>query len=85
MASYSLGIKRSAAKELEVLPKKERRQVIERIQALAHDPRPHGCEKLSGQEKYRIRQGRLRILYEVDDTALTVTIVKVGHRRDVYR
>ena len=85
MASYSVGIKQSAAKELEELPLKVRRRVISRIRALATDPRPRGCEKLSGQEKYRIRQGDLRVLYEIDDTLSTVTIVKIAHRRDVYR
>jgi mRNA interferase RelE/StbE len=85
VASYSVGIKQSAAKELEELPLKVRRRVISRIRALATDPRPRGCEKLSGQEKYRIRQGVLRVLYEIDDTLSTVTIVKIAHRRDVYR
>ena len=85
MASYSVGIKQSAAKELEELPLKDRRRVISRIRSLATDPSPRGCEKLSGQEKYRIRQGDLRALYEIDDTLSTVTIVKIAHRRDVYR
>lgn len=52
---------------------------------LGSDPRPPGTEKLSGQEKYRIRQGDYRVLYAIDDDSATVTIVKVGHRRDVYR
>jgi mRNA interferase RelE/StbE len=85
VASYNLFIKPSAAKELEVLPTKDRRKVITKIQALAGEPRLHGCEKLSGQEQYRIRQGHYRVVYEIDDAAQTVLIVKVGHRRDVYR
>ena len=85
MASYRVGIKRTAAKELEELPRKDRSRVVVRIRALAADPRPRGCEKLSGEEKYRIRQGSLRILYEIDDRLSAVTIVKIGHRRDVYR
>lgn len=85
MASYSVGINRTAAKELEELPLRDRRRVVARIRGLAIDPRPRGCEKLSGEEKYRIRQGGLRIAYEVDDQLLSVTIVKIGHRRDVYR
>ncbi len=85
MAGYSVGIKRSAAKELEGLNVGDRRRVVARIRALAGDPRPIGCEKLSGEEKYRIRQGSLRILYEIDDGLLAVTVVKIGHRRDVYR
>lgn len=85
MASYKLLIKRSAAKELEDLPPKIRRRVAVRIQGLGSDPRPPGAEKLSGQEKYRIRQGDYRVLYVIDDSAESVTVVKVGHRRDVYR
>lgn len=85
MASYSVVIRRSAAKELEELELTDRRRVVERIRSLAEDPRPPGCEKLSGREKFRIRQGDLRILYEIADPDFTVTIVKIGHRRDVYR
>jgi mRNA interferase RelE/StbE len=85
VAGYSVGIKRTAAKELEDLPPRERRRVIARIYDLAGDPRPPGSEKLSGQEKYRIRQGNLRVLYEIDDRLASLTIVKIGHRRDVYR
>ena len=85
MAGYNVGIKRSAAKELEELPVKDRRRIVGRIRVLANDPRPHGCEKLSGEEKYRVRQGKLRILYQVDDHLSAVTVVKIGLRRDVYR
>ena len=85
MASYSLEIKRSAAKELAQLPTKDRGRVIVCIQALAADPRPSGAEKLSGQERYRVRQGDYRILYEIEDQVLRVIVVKIGHRRDVYR
>lgn len=85
MASYSVLIKPSAAKELEELPIKTRRKVVARVVGLADDPRPRGCVKLSGEEKYRLRQGDLRILYEINDDDLTVTLVKIGHRRNVYR
>lgn len=87
MASYRLLIKKSAAKELEeVSGKTDRRRLVERIQGLAADPRPEGCEKLAGTEdKYRIRQGRYRILYLIDDGTHTVTVVKVAHRREAYR
>ena len=85
MASYKLLIKRSAAKELEALPPKVRRSIASKIAALAKTPRPPGVEKLSGQEKYRIRHGDYRILFAIDDGALTVTVVRIGHRRDVYR
>lgn len=85
MASYSIEIKRSAAKELAGLPRQDRARVVTRIQALAREPRPVGSEKLSGQERYRIRQGDYRILYEIRDDALIVMVVKIAHRRDVYR
>ena len=85
MANYKLLIKPSAAKELEDLPAKERRRLAANTQKLASDPRPHGCEKLSGQERYRIRQGSYRVLYAINDAERTVTVVKIGHRRDVYR
>ena len=85
MASYSVFIKRSAVKELEDVPIHDRQRVAARVAALATDPRPPGCEKLSGEQKYRIRQGSLRILYEIDDREATVTVVKIGDRRDVYR
>ena len=85
MASYSLLIKPSAAKELEGLPKKDRNRVVGRIQGLAGEPRPAGCEKLSGDEKYRVRQGDYRVVYAVDDSKREVVVVKIGHRKDVYR
>jgi mRNA interferase RelE/StbE len=85
VASYRLLIKPSAAKELEALPSKDRRRVATTIQHLASEPRPAGTEKLSGQEKYRLRQGDYRVLYSIDDAQLAVVIVKIGHRRDVYR
>jgi mRNA interferase RelE/StbE len=85
VASYSLEIKRSAAKELAQLPPKDRGRIVARIQALADDPRPVGAEKLSGQERYRVRQGDYRILYEIEDQILRIMVVKIGHRRDVYR
>jgi mRNA interferase RelE/StbE len=85
VASYSLEIKRSAAKELAQLPPKDRGRVVARIQALADDPRPVGAEKLSGQERYRVGQGDYRILYEIEDQILRIMVVKIWHRRDVYR
>jgi mRNA interferase RelE/StbE len=85
VASYRLLIKRSAVKELEALPAKDRRRIVPRIEGLASEPRPHGCEKLSGLEQYRVRQGDYRVVYGVDDDARVVIVVKIGHRRDVYR
>lgn len=85
MASYNLLIKPSAARELEELPAKDRHRIVARIQGLAGQSRPPNCEKLAGEEKYRLRQGNYRILYSVDDAATIVTVVKIGHRREVYR
>jgi len=85
VASYSVVIKRSAAKELEDVPRKDRGRIIERIRGIASEPRPVGAEKLSGNDKYRIRQGSYRIVYEIDENVVVVTIVKVAHRREVYR
>ena len=86
MGSYELFIKPSAAKELEAVGRKsDRGRIVDKIYALKGDPRPSGCEKLTGQDRYRLRQGQFRILYVVDDGEQTVTVVKIGHRRDVYR
>ena len=85
MASYRLLIKPSAAKELEGIPLKDRQRLVKRIQALADEPRPPGCEKLSGSDRYRIRQGNYRVVFGIEDDQLVVVVVKAGHRRDVYR
>jgi mRNA interferase RelE/StbE len=87
VARYRLSIKRSAAKELEaVAHRSDRQRLVARIEALAQDPRPAGCEKLAGQsDRCRIRQGDYRVVYSVDDAERVVLIVKVGHRREVYR
>ena len=85
MASYSVVIRRSAAKELEGVPRKDCVRIIERIQSLASEPRPAGAEKLAGADKYRVRQGTYRVVYEIADKVVVVTIVKVAHRREVYR
>ena len=86
MARYDVFIKPSALKELEaVASKKDRQRIVRSISTLAEDPRPTGCRKLSGRDKYRLRSGQYRIVYAVQDAILVVTIMKVGHRRDVYR
>ena len=86
MARYRLLIKPLAVKEIEAIPlKRDRQRVVERISKLAEDPRPSGSEKISGQDKYRVRQGRYRILYVIEAQDLIVQVVKVGHRKDVYR
>jgi mRNA interferase RelE/StbE len=85
VANYELRIKPSALKELQALQIGDRRRIVERIEALAEDVRPPGASKLAGGDRYRVRQGVFRILYEIDDAASIVTVVKIGHRRDVYR
>ncbi|MEX0958495.1 MAG: type II toxin-antitoxin system RelE/ParE family toxin [Burkholderiales bacterium] len=85
MASYELVFKKSVAKDLRAFPKQDVRRILQRIRSLADNPRPMGCEKLSGQERYRVRQGTYRIIYEIEDNRLIVTIVKVAHRREAYR
>jgi mRNA interferase RelE/StbE len=85
VAKYNLLIKPSAIKEIESIPsKKDRQRIVERILKLADNPRPPGCEKLSGQDKYRVRQGCYRVIYAIEDDDLLVYVVKVGHRKDVY-
>ena len=85
MARYSLVFKTSVAKDLRQLPNNDVAAILHRIESLSEEPRPKGCEKLSGQEKYRIRQGVYRIVYEIAEAQVVVTVVKIGHRRDVYR
>jgi mRNA interferase RelE/StbE len=87
VGTYRVLLKTSARKELEAVGSRvDRQRVVRRIEALAEQPRPAGCEKLSGtEERYRVRQGSFRVVYAIDDEDRTVTIVKVGHRRDVYR
>jgi len=85
MASFEVIFKQSVAKDLRQLPKKDIKKILRRIEALRKEPRPPGVEKLSGQEKYRIRQGMYRILYEIRNNELIIVVVKVGHRRYVYR
>ena len=85
MAAYSGFITRSAEKEVERLPSRIRRLVVRRILALADDPRPHGSQKIAGDDKCRIRQGDYRVVYTIQDAIVTVTVVRVAHRSDVYR
>lgn len=85
MESYKIVIKKSAAKEIERIAKNDRIRIIEKIKSLAQNPHPTGSKKLSGQEKYRMRQGNYRILYQIIDDELIINVVKVGHRQDVYK
>lgn len=85
MARYEIRVKPSVARDLRGMPRADVERILGRIEALRDDPRPPGCEKLSGQEYYRVRQGSYRLLYSILDAELIVEIVKVGHRREVYR
>jgi len=85
MAAYNIFFKRSVEKDLKTIPKKDLNRILDRIKKLAEDPRPSGSEKLTGQERYRVRQGLYRIVYSIQDNELTVWVIKVGHRKDVYR
>ena len=85
MARYKLEFKASVAKDLRQIPKADVARILQRMEDLQEDPRPPGSEKLSGRDRYRIRQGIYRIVYEVVDDHLIVTVVRVGHRRDIYR
>jgi len=85
MASYDLVIKKSVAKDLRSIPKKDVARILQRIEALRDDPRGEGCVKLSAQERYRVRQGVYRIVYEIRENELIVMVVKIGHRSAIYK
>lgn len=85
MARYEIVLRKSVRKDLEPIPKRDVQRILADIAELANDPRPPQSRKLSGSEKYRLRCGVYRVLYEIQDAILIVCIVKVGHRREVYR
>jgi len=85
VGKYKIYIKPTAVKELQKIPKRDVSKIIDKIRSLSSNPRPPGCEKLSADEKYRIRQGRYRIVYSIEDDKLVVLVIKIGHRKDVYR
>jgi len=85
MANYELRFRKSVSKDLDPIPKRDIQRLLQVIQALADNPRPPQAIKLSGAEKYRLRCGVYRVLYEIHDDLLVVCVVKVGHRKDVYR
>lgn len=85
MAGYSIFFRKSVEKDLSGIPEKDVRKILGRIKDLENDPRPLGSEKMTGLERYRLRQGRYRIVYSIQDDELTVWIVTIGHRKDVYR
>jgi len=85
MAAYKVHFKASDEKDFATIPKKDVKKILKRIDALAENPRPRGSEKLTGRERYRMRQGLYRIVYSIQDDELTVWVVKVGHRKEIYR
>jgi len=85
MASYEVVFKKSVARDLRAFPKQEVKRILQRVRSLALNPRPVGCEKLSGQERYRVRQDSYRIIYEIEDAKLIVLVVKISPRRNAYR
>jgi mRNA interferase RelE/StbE len=85
MAEYEIFFKESVWKDLRNFPKRDLKRILSRIEKLGDDPRPLGCEKLTAQELYRLWQGKYRIVYSIQDNDLTVWIIKVGHRKGVYR
>jgi mRNA interferase RelE/StbE len=85
VGKYKIYIKPTAVKELQKIPKRDVSKIISKIRSLSSNPRPPGCEKLSADEKYRVRQGRYRIVYSIEDDKLVVLVIKLGHRKDIYR
>jgi mRNA interferase RelE/StbE len=85
MAGYEIFFKEAVWKELKKVPKKDLKKIISRVEQLGNDPRPEGCEKLTGYELYRIRQGKYRIVYSIQDKDLMVWVINVGHGKDVFR
>ena len=85
MGAYKVYFRESVEKDFRTLPRIDARKILSRVELLAVEPRPNGCEKLTGQERYRVRQGMYRIVYSIQDDEQTVWIVKVAHRKDVYR
>ncbi len=85
MGRYKILFRKSVARDLRVIPRQHLRRILAAINGLSEEPRPAGMEKLSGQEKCRVRRGHYRIIYEIRDDEVVVVVVKVGHRKDVYR
>jgi mRNA interferase RelE/StbE len=85
MAKYKVIFKKSVAKDLRNIPKRDVQRILAQIDVLANNPRSEGCLKLSNKQQYRVRVGLYRIIYEIQDTRLVIQVVKVGHRSSVYK
>lgn len=85
MAQYKIFFKKSVEKDLKSIPTRDLKKILRKIESLQLNPRPAGSEKLTGLERYRIRQGSYRIVYSIQDFELTVWVVKIGHRKEIYR
>jgi mRNA interferase RelE/StbE len=85
MESFKILIKKSAAGELSKIPRKDLEKIVRRIRDLEQNPRLFGCRKLSGKDRYRLRQGDYRIVYAVDDSRRIVEVYKIGNRREIYK
>ncbi len=85
MAGYKIYFKASVYKDFKSIPKVDLKRILSKIDTLREYPRPAGCEKLTGQERYRLRQGKYRIVYSIQDNFLTVWMLKVSHRKEIYR
>ena len=82
---YQVLVKKTAEKTIDSLPSKIRERIIFAIDSLGYEPRPDGCKKMTLGTRYRIRVGEYRVIYEIEDAVLVVLVVRVGHRKDVYR
>ncbi|KAF0142635.1 MAG: cytotoxic translational repressor of toxin-antitoxin stability system [Stygiobacter sp.] len=82
---YKIQILKSADKTLRNVAKKERVKIVEQISQLAENPRPFGCKKLRGTEFYRIRIGDYRVIYKIEDEVLLILVIRIGHRKDIYK
>jgi len=85
MGKYKIVFRKSVVRDMRGIPSRDLRRILKTIDSLSEDPRPAGAERLSAQERYRVRQGNYRIIYEINDSEVIVIVVKVGHRKDVYR
>lgn len=85
MAEYKILFKKSVWKDFQSIPDKDLKKILNCIESLSSSPRLSGSQKLSGQERYRLRQRQYRIVFSIQDEELTVWVVKIGHRREIFR